>query len=87
MAQARVEVQEIGGEQHRLDLGVLGREDLVQRPVLQIVMDVLLTGIAMPQIQAEAELVIGVLRQILGAVRLHGGEVIRVVLHGVVRLD
>ena len=87
MAQARVEVQEIGGEQHRLDFGVLGREDLVQRPVHQILVDVLLAGIAVPQIQAQAELVIGVLRQILGAVRLHGGEVIRVVLHGVVRLD
>ena len=50
-------------------------------------MDVLLTGIAMPQIQAEAELVIGEFCQILGAIRLHGGEVIRVVLHGVVGLD
>ena len=87
MAQARVEVQEIGGEQLFLDLGVLCGENLIQGLVHQIIVDELLAGLAVPQIQAQAELVIGVLRQILGAIRLHGGEVIRVVLHGVVRLD
>ena len=87
MDQAAVEALKVATQQLLLDFRILPGEHLIQLLSQQVLVDELLAGLAVPEVHAEAQLVVGVLRQICGTIRFHGGVVIRVVGHDGIHVE